>query len=335
MPYNGSGTYSLPAGNPVVTGSTISSTTHNNTNSDIATALTNCVTRDGQSPATANIPMGGFLHTGAGDATARTHYAKVSQIQDGGYITLSSVSGADTITATVTPTITAYATGQYFQFVSAGANTGAVTLNISSLGAKAVTKEGTTALAAGDIASGAVVGVVYDGTRFQLVEGRSVQPLDATLTALAGVLTAANKIPYATALNTAGELDLSTNTSLGTSDTTLSSQKAIKTYVDAQVATAVADSDFTGANQSLATNGYQKFPGGLIVQWDTTSIPSTGASETFPVAFPNACLGIVFGLAGAGAAGTVPGYSATTTTATFSNSGADSTRSWFWVAIGY
>jgi hypothetical protein len=58
MAFNGSGTYSLPAGNPVVTGTTISSTTTNNTNSDIATALTNCITRDGQSPATADLPMG-------------------------------------------------------------------------------------------------------------------------------------------------------------------------------------------------------------------------------------------------------------------------------------
>lgn len=62
------------------------------------------------------------------------------------------------------------------------------------------------------------------------------QPKDATLTALAGALTAANKIPYATATDTLGELTLSTSTSLGTSDTTLSSQKAVKTYIDTQIA---------------------------------------------------------------------------------------------------
>ena len=186
-PFNGSGSYSLVSGNPVTTGTTISSTTHNNTLSDIASAITNCLTKDGQTTPTASIPMGGYAHTGVGDATARTQYAKVSQVQDGGYVTLSSVSGTDTITATCAPAITAYAAGQFFTFVSAGANTGAVTLNINSLGAKAVTKEGATALAAGDIAAGAVVCVEYDGTRFQLVAGRSVQPLDATLTALAGL----------------------------------------------------------------------------------------------------------------------------------------------------
>ncbi len=50
MPRNGSGTYTLPAGNPVVTGTTISSTTHNNTNNDIAAALTQSISADGQTP---------------------------------------------------------------------------------------------------------------------------------------------------------------------------------------------------------------------------------------------------------------------------------------------
>lgn len=208
MSRNGSGTYSLPAGNPVTTGATISSTTHNNTLSDIATALSDSLAKDGQTTPTASLPMGGYAHTGVGDATARTQYAKVSQIQDGGYVTLSSVSGADTITATCAPAITAYAAGQFFTFVSAGANTGAVTLNINSLGAKSVTKEGATALAAGDIASGAVVCVEYDGTRFQLVGGRA---LGAILAALAGLdastglvyqtgADAFSKIAYATAV---------------------------------------------------------------------------------------------------------------------------------------
>lgn len=253
MSRNGSGTYSLPAGNPVTTGTTISSTTHNNTLSDIATALSDSLAKDGQTTPTANLPMGGYAHTGVGDATARTQYAKVSQVQDGGYVTLSSVSGTNTITATCAPAITAYAAGQFFTFVSAGANTGAVTLNINSLGAKAVTKEGTTALAAGEIASGAVVCVEYDGTRFQIVGGRSVQPLDATLTALASALTAANKIPYATALNTLGELDFKDEDNMASnSATALPSQQSVKAYVDATMALGTAASasgvavDFVG-----------------------------------------------------------------------------------------
>lgn len=58
------------------------------------------------------------------------------------------------------------------------------------------------------------------------------QPLDATLTALAGLSTGSNKIPYSTGTDTFSQLDFSTSTSLGTSDTTIPSQKAIKTYAD-------------------------------------------------------------------------------------------------------
>jgi hypothetical protein len=57
-----------------------------------------------------------------------------------------------------------------FNFVAAAANTTtSVTLNLNSLGAKSVTKTGSTALAVGDIKIGQLVSVVYDGTRFQLV----------------------------------------------------------------------------------------------------------------------------------------------------------------------
>lgn len=69
MSRNGTGTYTLPAGNPVVTGTTISSTWANNTLSDIATALTQSLAKDGQTVPTANIPMGSFKITGLGAPT--------------------------------------------------------------------------------------------------------------------------------------------------------------------------------------------------------------------------------------------------------------------------
>jgi hypothetical protein len=58
MSRNGSGTYSLPAGNPVVTGTTISSTWANNTLTDIANALTGSLAADGQTTASGNLNMG-------------------------------------------------------------------------------------------------------------------------------------------------------------------------------------------------------------------------------------------------------------------------------------
>ena len=57
MSRNGSGVYSLPAGNPVVTGTSISSTWANTTLSDLATAMTGSVASDGQTPMTGNLDM--------------------------------------------------------------------------------------------------------------------------------------------------------------------------------------------------------------------------------------------------------------------------------------
>jgi len=169
MARNGSGTYNLPAGNPVVTGTTISSTTTNNTFSDIATALTGSISKDGQTTPTGNLPMGGFAHTGVADATVRAQYASAGQAQDNTFQYLTSVSGTNVITATAPVGMTAYATGQRFTFIAAGANTGATTLNLNSIGAKAITKNGTIPLVASDIASGQAIEVVYDGTQFQLI----------------------------------------------------------------------------------------------------------------------------------------------------------------------
>lgn len=47
---------------------------------------------------------------------------------------------------------------------------------------------------------------------------------------------------------------------------------------------------FQGSNQSLAAAGYQKLPGGLIVQWGQVSYSSGTGSGTFPITFPTACL---------------------------------------------
>lgn len=171
MSRNGSGVYSLPAGNPVVTGTTISSTWANGTLNDIAAALTASLTSDGQTTPTANLPMGGYVLSGVGSATLRTQSASAGQIQDSVFQYLTGISGTDTIVATAALGMTALAAGQVFRFISAGANTGAVTLNINAIGAKAITKNGTVALVADDIVASAVIQVVYDGTQFQLLSG--------------------------------------------------------------------------------------------------------------------------------------------------------------------
>lgn len=57
------------------------------------------------------------------------------------------------------------------------------------------------------------------------------------------------------------------------------------------VTNGVYTSSFTGSNQSLGTNGYQKLPGGLIIQWGYVSVSPAWfgtATITYPVAFSSA-----------------------------------------------
>ena len=176
MARNGAGTYTLPAGNPVTTGTTISSTWANNTLNDIASSLTTSLAYDGQTLPVANLPMGTYAHTGVGNATVRTMYAAAGQVQDGTFQYLTTIAGTNNITAVAALSMSALAAGQTFRFIAAATNTGGVTLNINSLGAKNITKNGTTSLTANDILINSVVEVIYDGTQFQLVNPANSVP---------------------------------------------------------------------------------------------------------------------------------------------------------------
>ena len=87
---------------------------------------------------------------------------------------------ANVYTLTLTPASPgvnqAYRTGVSYVFVGPILNTGASTLSVDGLAVKAITKFGTVPLAAGDIRAGQVCVVVYDGTRFQLLNPGNVSP---------------------------------------------------------------------------------------------------------------------------------------------------------------
>lgn len=68
---------------------------------------------------------------------------------------------------------TAYTAGLCIQFKANTANTGACTLNLNSLGAKAIKVDGTLDIATGDIQAGQIVTVIYDGTNFQLTSHKN------------------------------------------------------------------------------------------------------------------------------------------------------------------
>ena len=173
MSYNGSGTFNInTAGQPVVTGTVISSSVFNALTADLATGLSTAITKDGQTTITNNIPFNGYKITNLGAGTASTDAARVGQIQSGA-TTAITVSGTDTYTGTMSPALAAYGVGNVFTFVVPNTNTSSCTLNIDGLGAKSITRDGSTALIAGDLVSGSEVTVVYDGTRFQVLNSNS------------------------------------------------------------------------------------------------------------------------------------------------------------------
>jgi hypothetical protein len=47
------------------------------------------------------------------------------------------------------------------------------------------------------------------------------------------------------------------------------------------------------SDKSLATPGYMKFPGGLIIQWGRVTPSSGTGTVTFPITFPNAVFSVV------------------------------------------
>jgi len=173
LSYNGSGTFNINStGQPVVTGTVISSSVFNALTADLATGLSTCITKDGQTTVTANIPMNSFKFTNLAAGTAAGDSVRVSQLQAGSATSLT-VTGTNTYAATASPALTAYTTGNTFSFVVPNSNTSSCTLNIDSLGAKAITRDGTTALVSGDLVAGSEVLVVYDGTQFQVLNSNS------------------------------------------------------------------------------------------------------------------------------------------------------------------
>lgn len=60
--------------------------------------------------------------------------------------------------------------------------------------------------------------------------------------------------------------------------------------------------------KSLVNEGYQKLPGGLIIQWGITTVreQNAGDTETFPIAFPNNCFQVVFAITNTSATAHAP-----------------------------
>lgn len=118
MSRDGSGTYTLPAGNPVVNGTLIDPAWANNTLSDIGNELTNSLDKAGRTTPTANLPMGGFKFTALAAGSVAGNSVRYEQALNNDLTTISSAATVDlagtlatSVSVTGTTTLTSFGTG--------------------------------------------------------------------------------------------------------------------------------------------------------------------------------------------------------------------------------
>lgn len=92
---------------------------------------------------------------------------------------------------------------------------------------------------------------------------------------------------------------------------------------------------FKGGNQSLAANGYQKLPGGLILQWGQMTTVTNPTNTSFPITFPTACVNVNISGRIYPAAYYQENSIANVTTSGFTSYHDATGLEKYWIAIGY
>jgi len=197
MSRNGSGTYTLPAGNPVVTGTTITSSWANTTMQNIADGLTQSVSSDGQTPMSGALNMATNKINNLGTPVVSTDaatkaYVDLTQTASG--ITGGTITGAtltnDTIdntpigsTTRSTVKATTLDLGLSTQSVAIGQGNSSIMKNRIINGAMVIDQRN----AGASVATSTVGGVTFTLDRWAyLVSQASKFTIQQTGTSLAG-----------------------------------------------------------------------------------------------------------------------------------------------------
>jgi len=110
--------------------------------------------------------------------------SSVSQmaVQDQTYTYAPDTGVADAYVVTLSPAPSAYVTGMRFDALIANTNTTASTLNLNSLGAKAIKFGDGAALVAGTLVASMLASFEYDGTNLQILNPMIVPPSSTIIT---------------------------------------------------------------------------------------------------------------------------------------------------------
>ena len=215
MPWSGAGVVSLTQDFPadVLAGSPdniIDADKMDDVLEDLANCIEACLNRNGENAIAANISWGGFRITSLGAATSVNDGVRARQVAENALQYGGSTGGSSNAYTVTNSFISSVGTGTRLLVLPNHTCSGASTLAINGGSAIAIkAADGSTALVSGDITSGRFCELVYDGTVWRLVfNSISYQPLDATLTALAGVTTASDKLIYASGSDTFTTTDL-------------------------------------------------------------------------------------------------------------------------------
>ena len=143
-------------------GQTIQASEHDSEQNDVATALTDSLSRSAKGGMLADLPMGGFRVTTMNDAASLDHATTLKQVNFARTYGGTSTGAANVYTCTLSAPPVAYVDGALFTFIAHQANTGSATFGISGLAQLTLKKgDGSLNLASGDIASGDLLTLQY------------------------------------------------------------------------------------------------------------------------------------------------------------------------------
>lgn len=228
------------------------------------------------------------------DNSSRENMAALARWYKDSNGSLASGGSSNAYTLTPNRTIAAYAAGVDFLFIANHANTGAATINVSSLGAKDIRDRDGAALASGDIEIGTVLHIVYDATNGYFRASNLIAGLGSGVSNLDSL----SDVAISTA--TSGDL-LRYNGTSWVNATLAASLTAASTTASGIVELATAAEALAGTSQTLgvtpyslanmgggAAYGYFYLPGGgTLVQWGTgTASASTFTAISYTITYP-------------------------------------------------